>query len=52
MERIAHIRGLHERAGDPDGFDDYLADVRRRHRQKTKLMRLLDEAGLGDPSGR
>lgn len=51
VERIAQIRSLHERAGDPDGFDDYLADVRRRHRQKTKLVRLLDEAWLGEPAG-
>ncbi len=51
VERIAHIRSLHDRAGDLDGFDAYLADVRPRHRQKTKLIRLLDDAGFCDPSG-
>ncbi len=51
VERIAHIRSLHDRAGDLDGFDAYLADVRQRHRQKTKLIRLLDDAGFCDPSG-
>ncbi len=51
VERIAHIRSVHERASDPDGFGEYLTDVRRRHRQKTKLTRLLDEAGMGDPTG-
>lgn len=49
VERVDHIRSLHDRAGDPNGFDAFLADLRRRHRQKTKLVRLLDEAGLGDP---
>lgn len=46
VERLAHIRKLYERGGDPDGFDAYLADLRHQHRQKTKLVRLLDEAGL------
>ncbi|MCB1039231.1 MAG: hypothetical protein KDA94_06840 [Acidimicrobiales bacterium] len=47
VDRVGHIRTVHDRAGDPDGFDAYLADLRHRHRQKTKLIRLLDEAGLG-----
>lgn len=47
VDRVAHIRTLHERAGDPDGFDAYLADLRHRHRQKTKFIRLLAAAGLG-----
>ncbi len=47
VNRVAHIRSLHERAGDPDGFDAYLEDLRLRHRQKTKFIRILDEAGLG-----
>ncbi|QYG93240.1 hypothetical protein HC251_12935 [Iamia sp. SCSIO 61187] len=46
VDRVAHIRTLHERAGDPDGFDAYLANLRNRHRQKTKFIRLLDEVGL------
>ncbi|MCB1015934.1 MAG: hypothetical protein KDB10_12580 [Acidimicrobiales bacterium] len=46
IERVAHIRTLHDRAGDPDGFDAYLVDLRHRHRQKTKFIRLLDGAGL------
>lgn len=46
VDRVAHIRTLHERAGDPDGFNAYLAELRDRHRQKTKFTRLLDEAGL------
>lgn len=49
VDRVAHIRTLHERAGDPDGFDAYLADLRHRHRQKTRFIRLLDEAGLTAP---
>ena len=49
VDRVAHIRTLHGRAGDPDGFDAYLADLRQRHRQKTKFTRLLDEAGLTAP---
>ena len=47
VDRVTQIRSLHERAGDPDGFDAYLADLRHRHRQKTKFIRLLVEAGLG-----
>ncbi len=50
VERVAHIRSLHDRAGDPRGFEAYLTELRRRHRQKTKLVRLLDEAGFGDPT--
>jgi len=46
VDRVAHIRTLHERVCDPDGFDAYLADLRHRHRPKTKLIRLLDDAGL------
>ena len=46
VDRVAHIRTLHGRAGDRDGFDAYLAELRHRHRQKTKFIRLLDEAGL------
>jgi uncharacterized Zn finger protein len=46
VDRVAHIRALHERAGDPDGFDVYLVDLRQRHRQKSKFIRLLDEADL------
>lgn len=49
--RVAHIHTLHDRAGDPEGFDAYLADLRHRHRQKTKFIRLLDEAGLNVPAG-
>ena len=51
VDRVAHIRTLHDRASDPDGFDAYLADLRNRHRQKTKFTRLLDEAGLNVPRG-
>jgi len=47
VDRVTQIRSLHERAGDLDGFDAYLADLRHRHRQKTKFIRLLVEAGLG-----
>ncbi len=46
VEQIAQIRTLYERGGDPGGFETYLADVRHRHGQKTKFIRLLDEAGL------
>ncbi|MGE3621130.1 MAG: hypothetical protein AB7L84_11780, partial [Acidimicrobiia bacterium] len=46
VDRVAHIRALHDRAADPEGFDAYLVDLRQRHRQKTKFTRLLDEAGL------
>lgn len=49
VDRVAHIRTLHDRAGNPDGFDAYLADLRNRHRQKTKFIRLLDEADLTTP---
>jgi hypothetical protein len=49
VERVAHIRALYERAAEGEGFDTYLADLRHRHRPKTKLLRLLDEAGLTDP---
>jgi hypothetical protein len=47
VERLASIRVLHERGGDPSGFEAYLVDLRHRHRQKTKLIHLLSEAGLG-----
>jgi uncharacterized Zn finger protein len=47
VERLASNRILHERGGDQSGFDAYLVDLRHRHRQKTKLVRLLDEADLG-----
>lgn len=46
VERVAFIRTLYERGGDPGGFETYLADLRHRHGQKTKFIRLLDEAGL------
>lgn len=46
VEQIAQIRALYERGGDPSGFESYLADVRHRHGQKSKFIRLLDEAGL------
>jgi tetratricopeptide (TPR) repeat protein len=46
VDRLGHIRMLYERCGDVAGFDAYLADLRHRHRQKTKLIRLLDEADL------
>jgi tetratricopeptide (TPR) repeat protein len=49
VERLGHIRMLYERGGDPRTFEAYLADLCQRHRQKTKLMRLLGEAGLADP---
>lgn len=49
VDRVAHIRTLHDRAGDSEGFDAYLADLRHRHRPKTKFIRLLDEAGLTTP---
>jgi len=31
---------------DPEGFDAYLGQLRHRHRPKTKLLHLLDEAGF------
>jgi hypothetical protein len=46
VERVAHIRTLHERGGDAGGSQTYLTDLRHRHRQKTKFISLLDEAGL------
>lgn len=46
LDRVAQVGSLHDRAGEPDGFDVYLADLRHRHWQKTKFIRLLDEAGL------
>lgn len=46
VEQVAQIRELYERGGDPSGFETYLADLRHRHGQKTKFIRLLDEAGL------
>lgn len=46
IERLVVIRTLHERGGDPSGFETYLADLRHRHGQKTTFIRLLDEAGL------
>lgn len=46
IERLVVIRMLHERGGDPSGFETYLADLRHRHGQKTTFIRLLDEAGL------
>ena len=49
VQRVAHLRTLHQRAGDAEGFDSYLADLRHRHRPKSKLLRLLDQAGLTDP---
>lgn len=45
---VAHIRDLYSRAGDPDGFARYLADLRAEHRAKTKLLALLDAAGLAN----
>ena len=52
VERIAHIRTLYERGGDPSDFETYLADLRDRHRRKIKFTRLLDEAGLTEPASR
>jgi hypothetical protein len=48
VQRLTAIRTLHGRGGDPSGFETYLSDLRHRHRnrQKTKSIRLLDEAGL------
>jgi hypothetical protein len=46
VEQVAYIRTLYERGSDPSGFETYLADLRHRHRQKTKFIRLLDEADL------
>jgi hypothetical protein len=46
VEQVAFIGTLYERGGDPSGFETYLADLRHRHGQKTKFIRLLDEAGL------
>ena len=46
VERVAFIRSLYERGGDPSGFETYLADLCHRHGQKTKFIRLLDEADL------
>lgn len=46
VERVAFIRSLYGRGDDESGFETYLADLRHRHGQKTKLIRLLDEAGL------
>ncbi|MDZ7679842.1 MAG: hypothetical protein U5K29_14960 [Acidimicrobiales bacterium] len=47
VEGVAKIRTLYESGGDPSGFESYLADLRQRHRQKTKFIRLLDEASAG-----
>ena len=51
VDRVEQIRALHERADDVEGFEIYLADLRHRHRPKTKLIRLLDEVGLNVPAG-
>ena len=50
VEQVAFIRTLYERGGDPSGFETYLADLRHRHGQKTKFIRLLDEADLIGPA--
>lgn len=50
VARIAHIGRLYERANDSASFAEYVAEVRHRHRAKTKFLKLLGQAALaGDP---
>jgi hypothetical protein len=51
VERIGHIGRLYRRAGDPEGFARYLAEVRHRHKPKTKFLGLLDAAELTGRAG-
>mgnify|MGYP000851142808 CR=1 FL=1 len=51
IARIAHIGTLYEQAGDPASFTAYVADVRHRHRAKTKFLKLLGQAALAGDLG-
>ncbi|SPT60554.1 hypothetical protein [Actinomadura madurae] len=46
VKTIARLGEAYRRSGDEDGFADYLADLRIRHKRKTSFIARLDRAGL------
>jgi uncharacterized Zn finger protein len=45
VKLLDRIRGLSERAGARESFDELVGDVRARHKQKRNLIALLDQKG-------
>lgn len=45
-KRLARMKDLHDAAGDPGPFDEYLATIRDTYGRRPSLMRALDDAGL------
>lgn len=45
VELLDEVEALFTDAGNTDGFPDYVAGLRRRHKPKRNLMKLLDARG-------
>ncbi|MCX4757179.1 hypothetical protein [Kitasatospora purpeofusca] len=46
VKLLRRLRAAHAAAGNPDGFSDYLTELRDEHKRKTTFIAKLDKAGL------